>query len=128
VGINIRNIEISKEQSFGKGLLGAQMKKIKRLIPYEVGLYEDLKDPHEAALYLNAAFEDGHPDVILLAMHHVAKARGMTRIANTLRVHRVSLHKMLRKNGNPSFRTFLSLLGEFEIQLAVASVKRKEAA
>ncbi len=28
-------------------------------VPYEIGLYEDLADPDEAAAYLNAALEDG---------------------------------------------------------------------
>jgi probable addiction module antidote protein len=99
------------------------MKKRPPAVPYEEGLYEDLRDPEVAALYLNEAFKDGDADGILLALHDVAKARGMSRIADTIKVHRVSLHKMLRKNGNPSFRTFLMLLGEFEIQLSVASHK-----
>ena len=95
-------------------------------VPIEEGLYEDLRDAEAAALYLNEAFKDGDADGILLAMHDVAKARNMSRVADTIKVHRVSLHKMLRKNGNPSFRTFLSLLGEFEIQLS-ASRHRKAA-
>ena len=94
-------------------------------VPIEEGLYEDLRDAEVAALYLNEAFKDGDPDGILLAMHDVAKARGMSRIANKIKIHRVSLHKMLRKNGNPGFRTFLSLLGEFELQLSAANHHHK---
>lgn len=99
------------------------MKKTPAAVPYEKGLYEDLRNPEEAARYLSEAFKDGDPDVILLAMHDIAKARGMSDVADTIKVHRVSLHKMLRKNGNPSFRTFLSLLGEFEVQLSASSHK-----
>lgn len=99
------------------------MKKSRAAVPYEEGLYEDLRNPSEAARYLSEAFKDGDPDVILLAMHDIAKARGMSGVAHTIKVHRVSLHKMLRKNGNPSFRTFLSLLGEFEVQLSASSRK-----
>src|ERR1041384_7338475 len=99
------------------------MKKRITAVPYEEGLYEDLRNPEEAALYLSEAFKDGDPDVILLAMHDIAKARGMSQVAETIAVHRVSLHKMLRKNGNPSFRTFLSLLGEFEVQLTASGRK-----
>ena len=99
------------------------MKKIAASTPYEENLYEDLRNPEEAARYLSEAFKDGAPDIILLAMHDIAKARGMSDVAETVNVHRVSLHKMLRKNGNPSFRTFLSLLAEFELQLAAASHK-----
>ncbi len=100
-------------------------KKRSASVPYEKGLYEDLRNPIEAALYLNEALKDGDADGILLAMHDIAKARNMSRIADALKVHRVSLHKMLRKNGNPSFRTFLSLLGEFEVGLSVSSQKRQ---
>jgi probable addiction module antidote protein len=99
------------------------MKKRLPAVPYEKGLYEDLRDPVEAAGYLNEALKEGDPDGILLAMHDIAKARGMTRVADTIQVHRVSLHKMLRKNGNPSFRTFLMLLGEFEVQLSATGHK-----
>jgi len=99
------------------------MKKRAAAVPYEKGLYEDLRNPEEAARYLNEALKDGDPDVILLAMHDIAKARGMSDVADTIKVHRVSLHKMLRKNGNPSFRTFLSLLGKFEVQLSASRHK-----
>jgi probable addiction module antidote protein len=104
------------------------MKKLPPSVPYEDGLYEDLSDPAEAARYLNEALKEGDADGILLAMHDIAKARSMSKVANTIKVHRVSLHKMLRKNGNPSFRTFLSLLGEFEVQLSASRHRQAHAA
>ncbi len=52
------------------------------------------------------------------------KGRSMTRVAETIKVHRVSLHRMLRKNGNPTFCTFLQLLGQFEIQLTARPSSR----
>jgi probable addiction module antidote protein len=99
------------------------MKKLPPAVPIEEGLYKQLRNSEVAALYLNEAFKDGDADGILLAMHDVAKARGMSRLADTIKVHRVSLHKMLRKNGNPSIRTFLMLLREFNMQLTVAGHK-----
>jgi len=98
-------------------------KQLPPAVPYEIGLYKYLRNPLDAAIYLNQAFKEGDADGILLAMHDVAKARGMSQVARTIEVHRVSLHKMLRRNGNPSFRTFLKLLGEFEIQLSAKSQK-----
>lgn len=103
------------------------MKKIPPAVPYEIGLYEDLQDPDEAALYLTAAFQDGDPDVILLALHDVAKARGMSQIAKTVKVHRVSLHKMLRKNGNPTLRTLLALLAAFKVRISISNQKSRAA-
>jgi probable addiction module antidote protein len=104
-------------------LLETNVKKTAAAVPYEEGLYEDLQNPCDAALYLDAALKAGDPEGILTAMRHIAKARGMTKVAGTIKVHRVSLHRMLRNNGNPTFRTFLQLLGQFEIQLA-ASARR----
>jgi probable addiction module antidote protein len=93
------------------------MKKLTPAVSYHETLYEDLQNSQTAAYYLDAALKAGDPDGILIAMHHIAKARNMTKVAETIKVHRVSLHRMLRKNGNPTFRTFLELLGQFEIQL-----------
>ena len=43
---------------------------------YQEELIEDLKDPSEAANYLNAALEDADPEVFLLALRDVAEAHG----------------------------------------------------
>ena len=44
--------------------------------PFEPWLIEHLKDPAEAALYLEAAIEDGDQGVLMLALRHVAQAHG----------------------------------------------------
>jgi DNA-binding phage protein len=43
---------------------------------YQKDLIESLKDPCEAAAYLNAAIEEGNRAVFLLALRKVAVARG----------------------------------------------------
>jgi DNA-binding phage protein len=43
--------------------------------PYEDWLIEQLKDPEEAAAYLNAVIEDGDPDVIAIALRQLQRAR-----------------------------------------------------
>lgn len=91
--------------------------------PHEEGLYEDLKDPREAALYLNACIEDGEPDVILLALYDIAKANNLSQMAEKVRVNRVSLYKMLTKGGNPSFRNILKVLDAIGIGLRFVPVK-----
>jgi len=45
-------------------------------INYQDYLIESLKDPEEAAGYLNAALEGGEIDVFLLALQNVVKAQG----------------------------------------------------
>ncbi len=49
---------------------------------YTAQLIEDLKDPAEAAAYLEAALAEGDGQGLLVAMRHVAAAHGgMTTIA-----------------------------------------------
>src|SRR5437773_5369010 len=44
--------------------------------PYHPELIKALRDPREAVEYLNAALEDGDPEVFLLALRDVAEAQG----------------------------------------------------
>jgi probable addiction module antidote protein len=99
------------------------MKKASAAAPYEESLYEDLKDPKEAAAYLNAALDtaskEDDPDVFLLALYHVARARGFQKTATAAHIHRVSLHRMLSKGGNPEYRSFVKILAGARVRLRV---------
>ncbi len=44
-------------------------------VPHEPWLIERLKDPEEAAAYLEAAIDDGDQGVLMLALRHIAQAR-----------------------------------------------------
>jgi len=90
------------------------MKKIRTHDDY---LSESLKDPQEAALYLNAATEEGDPALILEALAQVARAHGVTRMAKRVSLSRMGLYKSLSKTGNPEFKTFWSLLKASGLQL-----------
>ncbi len=83
--------------------------------PYQDYLIESLKDPKEAAGYLNAALEGGDISVFLLALQNVVKARGgVATLAKKTRKSRTSLYKTLSKNGNPyleSTNNILSIMG-----------------
>jgi DNA-binding phage protein len=43
---------------------------------YQQDLIEALKNPEEAATYLNAALEEGNGETFLLALRNVAEANG----------------------------------------------------
>lgn len=87
---------------------------------YEDVLDEDLKDPTEAAGYLNACLEDGDPEVFLLALRDVARARGgVARLAEVTALNREHLYRMLSENGNPEFRSLEALLDALGFRLAV---------
>lgn len=88
---------------------------------YEEILLEDLKDPAEAAAYLQVALEDEDPAVFLLALRQVAQAQGMANVARKAHVGRESLYKTLSENGNPELRTINSLLHAMGLRLSVTA-------
>ena len=96
-------------------------------VPYEIGLYEDLADPDEAAAYLNAALEDGDQEVFLLALRHVTEARGMSQVARQARLNRESLYRMLSPTGNPQLASLNALLRTVGLRLAVEVEQRQPA-
>ena len=87
---------------------------------YENVLDEDLRDPAEAVGYLNACLEDGDPEVFLLALRDVARARGgLAKLAEVTGLNREHLYRMLSENGNPELRSLETLLDALGFRLAV---------
>jgi probable addiction module antidote protein len=94
-------------------------------------LEKELKDPREALHYLNGcvetAFKEDDPELILLGLYNVAQAQGINKTAKLAKMHRVSLHRMLTRGGNPEwkslFRVFsaLHLALKFETSLPLAA-------
>ncbi len=90
-------------------------------VSYEAALLEDLKEPSEAAAYLEAAMSEDDPAVFLLALRQVATAHGMTSIARKAQVGRESLYKTLSGTGNPEIRTLRRLLHAMGLRLGVSA-------
>lgn len=62
------------------------------------------------AEYLNAALQDGDETAILTAIGNIAKAIGMTKIAEQTGLSRPSLYKALSEGAKPQFATVLKVL------------------
>jgi probable addiction module antidote protein len=88
--------------------------------PYESGLREDLRDPDEAAAYLNAAIEDGSQEGFLLALRDVADARGVASVAREAMLNRENAYRILSEKGNPQLSSLTALLDALGLKLAVA--------
>ena len=88
---------------------------------YVEGLKEALKDPDEAAAYLNAALEDGSQEVFLMALRDVAEARGISNIARQSKLNRENLYRILSTKGNPKLESLRSVLYSLGLKLAVAA-------
>lgn len=86
---------------------------------YNEYLLKSLKEPAEAAAYLNAALQENDPALFLAAYYDVARALGMKALADKAKVHRVSLKKMLSKRGNPEWRSLFRVLAASKLRLRV---------
>jgi probable addiction module antidote protein len=71
---------------------------------------EYLETKEDIILYLEEVFRIGDPDLIITAIGDVARACGMSRIAEDTSLGRESLYKSLSQGGNPSFETILKVL------------------
>jgi len=69
-----------------------------------------LKDPKEAALYLNAAAQENDAALMLAALAQVVKAHGISKTARKVSLSRAGIYKTISKAGNPELKTFLGIL------------------
>ena len=73
--------------------------------------------------YLKASFEDNcdMPEAILLAIRHVAEARGFKHFAETADLNRENLYRVLSEGGNPRLDTFFKIMNALGLRLRVES-------
>ncbi len=76
----------------------------------EFDIAEYLDNDEVIAEYLNTALEDGDTEDLIVAIGQVAKARGMTKIADETGMSRPSLYKALSKGSKPQFETILKVI------------------
>ena len=87
---------------------------------YQDSLVAALRDPKEAAAYLDAALEAGDRAAFLLAIRNVIDALGgMTQIARHTGLNRENLYRVLSEKGNPELNSLEKLLKGLGLRLAV---------
>jgi len=84
-------------------------------IPFDAATLLDTADAIEA--YLEAAFETEDPAVIAQALGVVARARGMTDLADQTGLNRPALYRALTLTGNPEFATVLKVANALGFRL-----------
>ncbi|MCG9900371.1 MAG: putative addiction module antidote protein [Hydrotalea sp.] len=87
---------------------------------FEIADY--LESNEMIAEYLNTVLEEGNNDEIIAAIGHVAKAIGMTKIAEHTGLSRPSLYKSLAQGSKPQFTTILKVLKALGGQIQVAPI------
>lgn len=90
-------------------------------VSHEEAIVRRIRNDQEfAAEYLKAALEDAdEPRVLLIALRHVAKARGIANIAKAAGVQRESLYRALSANGNPRLSTLFAVAKAVGLKLTV---------
>lgn len=84
-------------------------------IPFDPGRY--LTSARDHADLLSDALESGNAGYIAAALGVVAKARGMSRLAEETGLSRQALHRALSEEGNPRLDTLLKVLSALGLQL-----------
>lgn len=92
-----------------------------RIKPFDAAQYLDNEEV--IAAYLQDALEDDDPDVFLLAVADVVRARSMTRVAKDSGLGRESLYKTIRPGSRPGFATVTRLLGALGVKLAAVPAR-----
>ena len=80
---------------------------------------EYLKTPEDMALYLETCLQEAGDDAAFIAkaLGNIARAKGMSQLANDTGMGRESLYKALSGEGNPSFATILKVTRALGIEL-----------
>jgi probable addiction module antidote protein len=93
--------------------------------PYDVGKRDELlRDPENAAFYLEQILEGGNMELFQEALRHVAKAQegGVAGVAKKASVSRENLYDALSKEGKPKMETINKTLAALGLRFAITPV------
>ncbi len=102
----------------------SKQKLLKNTTSYYDELIQSLRDPEEAAAYLQVAFdeyqEDDNMEAFLLALRNVAQAKGgISKLATKTDLNRQSLYRTLSKSGNPKLHTLGVIIKELGFSFSI---------
>ena len=86
-----------------------------KLLPFDAARY--LTDDAAVAEFMTAVLETDDPDLLLLALGDVARARGMAQVAKDSGLGRESLYKALAPGAKPRFDTVLKVAKALGVRL-----------
>lgn len=85
----------------------------------EFDMAQQLRDEADIVEYLRQVLADGDGAELAAALGHIAKARGMTEIANASGIRREALYKALRPHSQPRFDTIQRVCKALGVHLTV---------
>ena len=78
-----------------------------KLLPFDAARYLD--NDEAVAEYMTAILEENDPDLLLLGLADVARAKGMAQVAKDAGLGRESLYKALAPGAKPRFETIIKV-------------------
>lgn len=90
---------------------------------YQMFLIESLKNPKEAASYIEVMLAEGsdEPSLLRNALHNVVEAHArMNKLSESAKQHHEKLDKILTESGGSEIYTFIELLDTLGFQVAIA--------
>lgn len=84
-----------------------QAKAKTKLLPFDAAHYLDSDEA--IAEYMSVVLEANDPDLLLLALGDVARAKGMAQVAKDAGLGRESLYKALAPGAKPRFETVMKV-------------------
>jgi probable addiction module antidote protein len=97
-----------------------------KFVPFDI--VSELDTDEAVAEYLRQVFTDGGSDEIIRALGHVARARGMTRVATDSGLGRENLYNALKPGAKPRFDTILRVCRALGVDLVTQSHRDRTAA
>lgn len=91
-----------------------------RGVNYDDFIVDAIRDPDEAAAYLEAVIELNDAPALLVALRDVARAHGIAEIARRANLGEKTLFRSLSSKGNPTFSTICSVLKAMGLRLSIA--------
>ena len=76
-----------------------------------------LDNEETIAAYLTEALEDPDPDMFIIAVKTIARARGMTQLAKDSGLGRESLYKALSPGAKPRYETIMKVVRALGVKL-----------
>lgn len=89
--------------------------------PFDPAVY--VETPEAAAAYLDEALATNDAAFIADALGVLARAKGMTEVAEAAGLGRQSLYKALAADGNPRFETVLKVVSALGLRLSTTAVR-----
>ena len=78
-----------------------------------------LESEEEIAQYLNDAYQDDDPEIFMIALGNVTKAKGVAQIARKTGLNRESLYKVFSGQSSPQWSTVQSVMKALGCHLTI---------